>query len=159
MLTHDTSLPRPYSRANLVQGTKGIWSEEKHGIYLDGSTESYEWGESYRDISEYYDAYLHPLWKNYDAVGGHGGIDYLVLQAFFEAVRDHTPMPIDVYDMAAWMSITPLSEQSVAMGSMPVAIPDFTNGRWCRREPYHRGRFCLEDVCEETFDSRDGESE
>lgn len=159
VLTHDTSLPRPYSRANLVQGTKGIWSEEKHGIYLDGSAESYEWGESYRDISEYYDAYLHPLWKNYDAVGGHGGIDYLVLQAFFEAVRDHTPMPIDVYDMAAWMSITPLSEQSVAMGSMPVAIPDFTNGRWCRREPYHRGRFCLEDVCEETFDSRDGKSE
>ncbi len=44
-------------------------------------------------------------------------------------------MPIDVYDMAAWMSITPLSEQSVAHGGMPQAIPDFTRGKWILREP------------------------
>lgn len=155
VLTHDTSLPRPYSRGNLVEGTKGIWSEEKHGIYLDGTGESYEWGETYRDISEYYEQYQHPLWRDFDAVGGHGGIDLLVLQAFFEAVRDKAPMPIDVYDMAAWMSITPLSEQSIAMGSMPVAIPDFTNGRWCRREPFARGKYCLEDVCEECFEAKE----
>ena len=30
----DTSLPRPYSRARVVQGTKGIWCEEKNGILL-----------------------------------------------------------------------------------------------------------------------------
>ena len=35
----------------------------------------------------------------------------------------------DVYDMAAWMVITPLTEQSIALGSS-VEIPDFTNGRW-----------------------------
>lgn len=40
-------------------------------------------------------------------------------------------MPIDVYDMATWMSITPLSERSIQLGSMPVEIPDFTNGKWC----------------------------
>ena len=68
-------------------------------------------------------------------------------------------MPIDVYDMAAWMSITPLSEQSIAMGSMPVAIPDFTNGRWCRREPFARGKYCLEDVCEECFEKKEPKSE
>ena len=43
-------------------------------------------------------------------------------------------MPIDVYDMAAWMAITPLSEQSVAHGGMPQAIPDFTRGKWILRE-------------------------
>lgn len=42
-------------------------------------------------------------------------------------------MPIDVYDMAAWMAITPLSEQSVAHGGMPQAIPDFTRGKWMYR--------------------------
>ena len=42
-------------------------------------------------------------------------------------------MPIDVYDMAAWMAITPLSEQSIAHGGMPQAIPDFTRGQWIHR--------------------------
>jgi hypothetical protein len=39
-------------------------------------------------------------------------------------------MPIDVYDAASWMAITALSEISVANGSAPVEIPDFTSGRW-----------------------------
>ena len=42
-------------------------------------------------------------------------------------------MPIDVYDMATWMAITPLSEQSIAHGGMPQAIPDFTRGQWMYR--------------------------
>ena len=62
--------------------------------------------------------------------GGHDGMDYLVLRAFFESLQEGKPMPIDVYDTASWMAITCLSEQSIAMGSMSVAVPDFTNGRW-----------------------------
>ena len=61
-------------------------------------------------------------------------MDGLVYDAFFEAVRKGEPCPIDVYDAAAWMCITPLSEQSIAMGSHPVAIPDFTGGAWCERK-------------------------
>lgn len=57
-------------------------------------------------------------------------MDYLVDRAFFDSVKNQVDPPIDVYDMAAWMSISVLSEESIAMGSMPVAIPDFTNGRW-----------------------------
>ena len=48
----------------------------------------------------------------------------------------HISAPIDVYDAAAWMSISCLSEQSVAMGGAPVAIPDFTNGKWMERAPW-----------------------
>ena len=61
-------------------------------------------------------------------------MDYLEIKAFFEAIINGEEMPIDVYDMAAWMSITPLSEQSVAHGGMPQAIPDFTRGKWMLRE-------------------------
>ena len=99
---------------------------------------------------------MHPLWKEYikgGINGGHGGIDYLVLRGFFEAAINGTPVPIDVYDMASWMAITCLSEDSVAMGSMPVAIPDFTAGKWLHREPLHRSRYCVEEVCEEFFDT------
>lgn len=74
-------------------------------------------------------------------------MDALVLSAFFDSVRRQVQTPIDVYDMAAWMSITALSEQSVAMGGMPVAIPDFTNGRWINREPAPEGPYCLAKVC------------
>ena len=38
--------------------------------------------------------------------------------------------PIDVYDLATWMSVTTLSEESISKGGMPVSIPDFTGGKW-----------------------------
>lgn len=148
LLTHDTTLPRPYSRGGRVQGTKGIWMEDKHGVLLDGG-EAHE----FRDLEEYYDEHMHPLWRDYrdHAVGGHDGIDFLVMRAFVEAVKSRTAVPIDAYDMASWMAVSALSEQSIAMGSMPVPIPDFTNGRWMNREPYVRSRYCLEEVCSECF--------
>lgn len=149
-LTHDTSLPRPYSRGNLVQGTRGIWSEDKHGVLLC----SYERGawHTWQPLEDWYETYQHPIWRHYEVVGGHDGMDNLVLSAFFDAVRTGAPMPIDVYDMASWMVITALSEQSIAMGGMPVAIPDFTNGKWLWRDPPHRSKYCLDEVCEECFE-------
>ena len=41
--------------------------------------------------------------------------------------------PIDTYDMASWMAITPLSEISIRNGSSSVDIPDFTRGAWIDR--------------------------
>ncbi len=148
LLTHDTTLPRPYSRGGRVQGTKGIWMEDKHGVLLDGGD-----AHEFRDLEEYYNEHMHPLWREYrdHAVGGHDGIDFLVMRAFVEAVKSRTAVPIDAYDMASWMVVSALSEQSIAMGSMPVPIPDFTNGRWMNREPYVRSRYCLEEVCSECF--------
>ena len=68
--------------------------------------------------------------------GGHDGMDWLVFQSFFNAVRQKAPAPIDVYDAASWMCISCLSEQSISMGGAPLTIPDFTNGRWMEREPW-----------------------
>ena len=78
-------------------------------------------------------------------------MDFLVLSAFVESVKVGSQPPIDVYDTATWMAITCLSEQSVAMGSLPVPVPDFTKGMWIDREPYRRGQFCLEEVCTDCF--------
>ena len=33
-----------------------------------------------------------------------------------------------------------------------VAIPDFTDGRWINRTDVVRGKYCLEEVCEDCFD-------
>ena len=59
-------------------------------------------------------------------------MDMLVFDGFFRALETGASMPIDVYDMATWMSITPLSEQSMHTGQT-VAFPDFTDGKWIMR--------------------------
>ena len=91
--------------------------------------------------------YRHPVWEEYRRIGvrgSHDGMDYLVLRSFIESVQDQTEPPIDVYDLAAWMSITALSEQSIACGSIPIAIPDFTGGRWLQPRVKHcEGKFAL----------------
>ncbi|MGN1451154.1 MAG: Gfo/Idh/MocA family protein [Eubacteriales bacterium] len=151
-LTHDCSLVRPYSRNYVVQGTDAIYNEAPHPYDNVIALDSEEHG--WKPFTPYLEKYEHPLWRKYITDGvhaGHGGMDYLVLCAYAEAaINDLTP-PIDVYDTAAWMAVTCLSEQSVALGSMPVAFPDFTNGAWIDREPFRRGMYCLEDVCEEFF--------
>ncbi len=42
---------------------------------------------------------------------------------------------MDVYDLATWYSITPLSEKSIAQGGKVMNIPDFTKGKWKTRKP------------------------
>ena len=155
VLSHDTTLPRGYSRGNMVQGTHGTWSEDNGGILIDGMGSGGSYTHRFIPVSEFYEEHMHPLWREYEQAkvqGGHGGIDYLVLRAFFESVKNGTPMPIDVYDMASWMAITCLSEDSIAMGSMPVAIPDFTCGKWMHREPLFRSKYCVDEVCFECFE-------
>ena len=140
-LTLDTTLPRAYSRGFHVQGTKGMYMEDNKSVFLDGKDNEYDfkWNERWNSAEEYREQYDHPVWKKYLAEGvrgGHDGMDWLVFRSFFDAAKAGAPAPIDVYDAAAWMSISCLSEQSVAMGGAPVPIPDFTNGMWMERAPW-----------------------
>jgi predicted dehydrogenase len=142
LLQHDTNLPRPYSLGFRVQGTKGIWMDVNHGIYIEGqSKKAHQWD----DAKEWLDKYDHPLWKKYgnDAAGaGHGGMDWFVLNAFVEAVKRKTNTPQDVYDAVAWSAITPLSETSIRLGGETVEFPDFTGGKWM----YRKNDFAVNDV-------------
>lgn len=147
---HDTTLPRPYSRGGRVQGTKGLWMEDGNTVYVEGRSPKHTW-ESFDKYKEEFD---HPLWKEYLSLGvrgGHDGADYLCLRAFIESIKQKIPTPIDVYDSAVWMAITTLSEQSVAMGSLPVAFPDFTNGKWIERAKAPASKYSLNQVYEELF--------
>lgn len=140
LLTLDTTLPRYYSRGFTVQGTKGMYFEDNQSLFLDGeehAKDHFEWKKHWGNVEEYREKYDHPLWKKYMDEGvkeGHGGMDWLVFCDFVDCVRNHTEAPIDVYDMASWMCISALAEESIAMGGQPVAIPDFTNGKWMKRK-------------------------
>ena len=140
-LTLDTTLPRPYSRAFHVQGTKAMFMEDNNSIFLDGEHDKFhfKWKEHWNNAEEYREQYDHPIWKQYlkeGIRGSHDGMDWLVFTAFFNAAKNGTHCPIDAYDAAAWMSISALSEQSIATGSSPMAIPDFTKGMWIKRGPW-----------------------
>lgn len=155
MLTHGVALPRPYSRDQRLQGTKGIWLEERRGMFIEGVSKTVTRidaaGNPYQEhlwdnVEDYFEKYDHPIWKDYrnSTIGEHGGRDALTLRAFLDSVRNHTPTPIDVYDCAAWMAVTALSEQSLALGGQPVPFPDFTNGKWIYKEPAVRGYWSLD---------------
>ena len=131
---HDTNLPRPYSLGFRVQGTEGLWMDVNKSIYLEGKSPDHSW----EPAESYLEKYDHPLWKRYASLaegGGHGGMDFFVVQAFVESVKRKVNTPLDAYDAAAWSSIAPLSEMSIAHGSEPVDIPDFTRGMWMKRKP------------------------
>ena len=153
VLTHDITLPRAYSRGGRVQGTNGIWMEDGNHLYLDGMNEDHSWA----NMDDYIDKYDHPLWKKYkekDVHDAHGGMDTLVLRAFFESVKNHEAPPIDVYDSVCMMVVSCLSEQSIAMGSMPVPIPDFTNGKWVKREELPNSPYSLYEIHDDLFEKK-----
>ena len=134
VLSHDTNLPRPYSLGFRVQGTKGIWMDVNKSIYIEGKSPAHRWEPAEPYIKEY----DHPLWKKYEqnaANAGHGGMDWFVMHAFIEALKNGDPMPMDAYDHASWSAITVLSEKSIAIGGAPQAFPDFTSGSWINRKP------------------------
>jgi len=146
-LTLDTSLPRPYSRDFAVHGTKGCYFGLNNLVFEDSVHKDFHTSVAAQKIwgngDEYFEKYAHPLWKDYNPKGGHGGMDYLVLCAYFESLTTGSPPPIDAYDAASYMSITALSEESILKGSAPVAIPDFTRGKWYQREKTPDSQFKL----------------
>ena len=60
-------------------------------------------------------------------------MDGFAYRSFIDALKNGTPMPIDVYDSATWQAVGVLSEISIAQGGAPQAMPDFTNGQWFKR--------------------------
>ncbi len=138
-LVHDTNLPRPYSRINLIQGTKGItqgFSDMTHRnlIHIEGITEAHKW----EPLENHAEEFEHPFIKAHQAKStgaGHGGADYLELARLIYCLRKGLPTDMDVYDAVDWTVVSGLTEESVANRSRPVDFPDFTRGLWKTRKP------------------------
>lgn len=137
----DTSLPHYYSREFTLRGTKGFAKADMKLIMTDGSIpEIYDTYDFYKknmgNSDLYKEKYLPKVWKEITPRQrdlGHGGMDYVEFRVFFDCLNVGRPFPIDVYDMALWMAITPLSEESIKKGGAPIEIPDFTKGAYKNR--------------------------
>ena len=129
MVQHNTNLPRPYSRINLLQGTKGIIQGYPDRVYIEGRGRNDQWVEA-ATLREEFD---HPLWRemNERAAGaGHGGMDYMEDYRLIKCLREGKPTDMNVYDAAALSSLVDLTAQSNARKSRAVDVPDFTRGQW-----------------------------
>ncbi|QQL44996.1 Gfo/Idh/MocA family protein [Sulfuriroseicoccus oceanibius] len=160
MVQWDESSPRPYSRHNLIQGTRGTGAGFPNRIALDytwknatpelrkvlGLKESepnkhsnyHAWlqGEAYQ---AFYEAFDHPLYTRMEELakrlGGHGGMDAIMNYRVIECIRTGQPLDQNVYEGAFWSAVTPLSRKSVAEDGMPQDFPDFTRGQWKNTKP------------------------
>ncbi len=135
VINYDMQLPRPYDNRWMIQGSRGLYDEDRSVVYLTGKSPQYHQWEPFGPYQELHE---HKWWKAIRSEAGqfsHGGTDYLELRLFVEAVRHRTQTPLDVYD-AVLMSVNgPLSEVSIAKGGAPIPYPDFTNGRWQTNRP------------------------
>lgn len=137
----DETSPRPYSRLNLIQGTLGTLAGFPTRVAGEklGNGNYHEWIEGKEKLAPIFEKYDHPLWKRIGPLalkmGGHGGMDFVMLFRIIECLRNGEPMDQNVYEGAFWSSVSELSEYSVAQGGMPQVFPDFTRGDWKTTAP------------------------
>jgi hypothetical protein len=136
MLQHDITSPRPYSRIHLVSGTKGIARKWPLPARIADSHDNWLSDEEFKLVEENYTPEItRRVGDMAREVGGHGGMDTLMDWRLIDCLRNGLPLDMNVYDAALWSSVGPLSEWSVANGSNPVKIPDFTSGKWKNNKP------------------------
>ena len=135
MVQHDVSTIRPYSRIHLVSGTKGV-AQKWPGPQRVAFGHSWLKPEELKQLEE---KYAPPIVKHIGSiakeVGGHGGMDFIMDWRLIDCLRNGLPLDQDVYDAAAWSSVFPLSQRSVAKKSRTIDIPDFTRGAWQQNKP------------------------
>ena len=135
MIQHDVSSPRPYSRIQLVTGTKGIIADYPYRIALEpkNGAGAHSWFEDAK-AEEIKAKYAHPLYKTIGElakiVGGHGGMDFIMDARWVYCLQQGLPLDMDVYDLATTCCLGELTEKSVEHRSRSYDIPDFTRGAW-----------------------------
>ncbi len=138
MVQWDETSPRPYTRHNLIQGTKGALAGFPTRIALEGgvsgATENHHHWCMEDKLQAIYEKYEHPLYKRLGEIarkmGGHGGMDFIMRYRIIECLRGGLPLDQNLYEGCYWSSVGPLSERSVAQDGAPQKFPDFTRGDW-----------------------------
>ena len=142
MVQWDETSPRPYSRLNLIQGTKGTLAGFPTRVALEGGVagvtkDHHRWVQG-EQLQVLYEKYDHPLYKRLNEKtkdSGHGGMDGMMMYRIVECLQKGLPIDQNVYEGCFWSAVSPLSEQSVANGGAPQAFPDFTRGNWKTTAP------------------------
>ena len=145
-IQHDVTSPRPYSRMYQLSGTKGFANKyPTEGYALDSKEIGTDIAPNHENLNAHsfvpaevkkalMEKYKHPIVKGIEEqakkVGGHGGMDFIMDYRLIYCLQNGLPLDMDVYDLAEWSCLAPLTEISLDNNSAPVEIPDFTRGGW-----------------------------
>ena len=150
LIQHDVMTPRPYDRMYQLVGSSGYagkypvqqfcfdqeMPEEVDAEHLP-LEKVYSGDELQAMLAEHRPAILtEELETRAKQVGGHGGMDFTMNYRLIYCLRNGLPLDMDVYDLAEWCCLAPLSRLSLENGSMPVEVPDFTRGAWNKVQGY-----------------------
>ena len=146
LIEHSVVSPRPYNRMYQLTGTKGFANKYPvEGYALSKDNVSPDIAANYPDLNPHefvpdslkellMQKYKHPIAAAIEEkakeVGGHGGMDFIMDYRLIHCLQKGLPLDMDVYDLAEWCCLVPLTELSLDNNSMPVQIPDFTRGSW-----------------------------
>ena len=149
---HDVLTPRPYSRMYQIVGSDGYASKYPvHQLLFRSDQLKGKESADYQNLNAHsampdslctamLKKHLPPFVKELEEkakkVGGHGGMDFIMDYRLVYCLQHGLPLDMDVYDMAEWCCLGPLTRLSLENGSAPVAIPDFTRGAWDRVKGY-----------------------
>ena len=138
----DETSPRPYTRLNLIQGTRGTLAGYPTRVALEGGVpgiteDHHDWVEG-DQLEKVYEKYDHPLYKRLNEQSkdsGHGGMDGIMMYRIVECLRKGKPIDQNVYEGAFWSAVTELSGRSIQQDGAPQSFPDFTRGKWKKTKP------------------------
>lgn len=146
LIEHNVTSPRPYDRMYQLTGTKGFANKYPYeGYALDKGEIDAEVAGNHENLNAHeflpqdvkkalMEKYKHPIVKDIEEkakqVGGHGGMDFVMDYRMIYCLQNGLPLDMDVYDLAEWCCLVPLTELSLDNNSAPVEIPDFTRGAW-----------------------------
>jgi predicted dehydrogenase len=146
LVEHNVTSPRPYNRMYQLTGTKGFANKyPEEGYALEQDAVGKDIAPDIENLTAHsfvpdnvrkalMEKYRHPIIAGIEdlakKVGGHGGMDFIMDYRLIYCLQRGLPLDMDVYDLAEWCCIIPLSEISLDNHSMPVEIPDFTRGGW-----------------------------
>lgn len=145
-IQHDVANVRPYSRMYQLTGTKGYANKYPvSGYVLETSQIGSDVTPNHENLSTHsfvpedvknalMAKYKHPIHKELEEtakkVGGHGGMDFIMDYRLVYCLQNGLPLDMDVYDLAEWCCLAPLTALSIENNSVPVEVPDFTRGSW-----------------------------
>ena len=146
LIEHNVITPRPYTRMYQLTGTEGFANKyPTPGYALNSQKLNKDILGNHENLTahnfvpqevmdELMVKYKHPIARNIEEkakqVGGHGGMDFIMDYRLIHCLRNGLPLDMDVYDLAEWCCLIPLTEISLDNNSAPVKIPDFTRGYW-----------------------------
>ena len=151
LIEHDVMTPRPYSRMYQLVGTDGfagkypvgqmcLRSEGAEKVAYDNLQGEVVYSGAELDalMTQHRNILLTPELETLaKQVGGHGGMDFIMDYRLIYCLNHGLPLDQDVYDLAEWCCIGPLSALSIEHGSAPVEVPDFTRGGQDKVKGFH----------------------